>query len=419
MKALFIVIDGLGDRPIKELGNKTPLEAAHTPNLDSLASKGQCGMMQPLSKKIAPESDSAVLSILGYNPLRYKTERGPFEALGAGMRFIPGMLALRCNFASTTNGVDLIDRRSGRTLTKKDGRVLAMLINRNVKLKHATFKFKHTLGHRGVLIIKSEKHLSDRISNTDPAYKKRTTISTAEAKFKLKIKKCRALTKKAKFSASLINDFTKQSFEVLNKAWTNKKRRAKTLLSANIILCRDAGNSYPNLLGISRKYNRKSAIIADTPLEIGIGKLCGLKVIKFPFLSFSKLDYGLRAGKVMRNMITYDFLYIHLKAPDIYGHDGFFQGKKESIEHIDKHFFGHLLKGPHLDETAFLVTADHSTPCKLKAHSSDPVPLLLYSKKIKKDKVTKFSESACKKGSLKLVKGLDVLELLMNASKDT
>lgn len=419
MKALLIIIDGLGDRPIKELGNKTPLEAAYTPNLDSLAEKGQCGLMQPLLKKVAPESDSAVLSILGYNPLRYKIERGPLEAVGIGMTFKPGMLAVRCNFASTTNGVDLIDRRVGRTLSDKEARILSMLINRNLKLKDAEFIFKHTLGHRAVLVIKSKKLLSDKITNTDPAYKKKTTISTAQAKFKLKVKKCKPLAKGAKFAASLINDFTKQSYEILNKSWTNKRRRAKKLLPANILLCRDAGNSYPNLYDISRKYNRKWAIIADTPLEIGIGKLCGMRVVRFPFLGFSRLDYGVRAGKVMRSILFNNCLYIHLKAPDIYGHDGFFQGKKESIEYIDKYFFRHLLRGLNLKETAFLVTADHSTPCKLRAHSSDPVPLLLYSKKIKRDKVNKFGESACKKGSLGLIKGLDVMRLLMDASKDS
>lgn len=122
MKLFFIVIDGMGDRPIKELGNKTPLEFAETPNMDFLAKNGKTGLMYTVGKGIAPESDVAVISILGYDPHKYHTDRGIFEAIGIGLRVKDGDLALRCNFATVDNDKQIIDRRVGRNLTTEEGK---------------------------------------------------------------------------------------------------------------------------------------------------------------------------------------------------------------------------------------------------------------------------------------------------------
>ncbi len=163
----------MGDIPVRELGNKTPLTAAHTPNMDFLAKNGKTGMMYTVGKGIAPESDGGVISILGYNPLKSNVGRGVIEAVGSGLAFREGDIALRCNFATLGSGGKIIDRRAGRDLTEEETNELADAVNKNVRLTShpVSFNFKNTTGHRGVLVIRGKGiFLSGSVTNTDPAY---------------------------------------------------------------------------------------------------------------------------------------------------------------------------------------------------------------------------------------------------------
>ncbi|MFW6117423.1 MAG: phosphoglycerate mutase, partial [Thermoproteota archaeon] len=172
-KLIYIIIDGLGDLPIEELGNRTPLEAAETPYMDLLAKNGRTGLMYTVKKGFAPESDVAAISVLGYDPFEYGTGRGVFEALGAGLSMEDGNLALRCNFATLGDGKEIIDRRVGRDLTSQEAEELSKAINQKVKLDSypAEFEFKSTIDYRAALVIKSRNMpLSSKITNTDPAY---------------------------------------------------------------------------------------------------------------------------------------------------------------------------------------------------------------------------------------------------------
>ena len=150
MKLIFAVIDGMGDLPIDELGNKTPLEAAVTPNMDYLARNGQTGLMYTVGKGVAPESDAAVISLLGYDPFKYSTGRGIIEAVGAGIDVKNGDLALRCNFATLGRGKEIIDRRVARTLTTEEATELSRAANDEVILEScpAAFEFKNWPGSR-------------------------------------------------------------------------------------------------------------------------------------------------------------------------------------------------------------------------------------------------------------------------------
>src|SRR5208283_429207 len=158
LKLIYVAIDGMGDLPIKSLGNKTPLEAAETPNMDALARNGKTGLMYSVKKGVAPESDVAVISLLGYDPFKFSTGRGVIEVAGAGLEMKDGDLALRCNFATLGQGKNIIDRRVARTLTTDEATELSKVANEQVKLTSypATFEFKNTLGHRAVLLIKSK-----------------------------------------------------------------------------------------------------------------------------------------------------------------------------------------------------------------------------------------------------------------------
>jgi len=420
LKLIYVVVDGMGDLPIRELGNETPLGAAETPNMDHLARNGKTGLMYTVGKGIAPESDVAVISILGYDPFKYSTGRGVLEAVGAGMPMKNGDLALRCNFATLGRGREIVDRRAGRDLTLEEARMLSRAINKNVRLETypASFEFKSTIGHRAVLVIKSRsKPLSSKISNTDPAYSRVENLGVAETKVEMLVKKCKPLddSEEAKVSAALVNEFVEKSHEVLDEHEVNNRRVAEGKLKANMILTRDAGHLLPNFFNINEKYSVRFACLADMPVERGISQLAGMHLVDLPPPSIDlKRDCLLRVRKLLELLRSYDSFYVHIKGPDEPAHDGKSQLKSQMIATIDKHFFGELLPRINLRNCVICVTADHSTPCKLRAHSDDPVPLLISGNGIEGDKVEKFSEKACKRGGLGVLEhGSELMPRLM------
>ena len=421
MKLIYVVIDGMGDLPIEELGGRTPLEVAETPNMDMLAKKGKTGLMYTVRRGVAPESDVAVISILGYDPFEHHAARGSIEACGAGLEFKNGDLALRCNFATMDENGRIIDRRVGRDLTTEEARILAEAINKEVKLESypADFQFMNTLGHRGVLVIRSKGiPLSGEITNTDPAYERVKGLGVAKAKGEMILQRSKPLekTESARISADLVNEFVQKSHIILDRHELNKKRIAEGKLSANAILTRDAGSSLPNFFDINEKYNVKFACFVDMPVERGIARLAGMHLVELPPPSGDvRADYSMRVKRLLEILPSYDCFYIHLKGPDEPGHDGNFELKTKTIEIVDKSFFGNLLPKIDLEDCVICVTADHSTPCKLKAHSDDPVPLLISGDKIPGDDVERFSERECRKGDLGVLsRGTELMPMLMN-----
>jgi len=420
LKLIYVVIDGMGDLPIEELGNKTPLEAADTPNMDFLAKTGKTGLMYTVGKGIAPESDVAVVSILGYDPFKYDVNRGPLEALGSSLTIKYGDLALRCNFATLGHGNTIIDRRVGRSLTTEEAAELGKAINEKIKLESysASFEFKITVGHRGALVIRSkEKRLSGNISNTDPAYTRVKGIGVAKPEAEMTLKKCKPMdkTEEAKISANLVNEFIEKSRTILEEHEVNKRRVAEGKLSANVVLTRDAGHRLPKFFNINERYGLRFVCLVDMPIEKGISKLAGMHMVDLPPPSQSlEKDCMLRVEKLLEALPSYDCFYIHIKGPDEPGHDGDFKLKTKLIAIVDKHFLGNMLQKIMLEDCIVCVTADHSTPCKLKAHSDDPVPLLISGGKIQGDEVQKFSEKECKKGKLSILeRGTELMPKLI------
>ncbi len=419
-----MVLDGLSDLPIDELDGKTPLEIAETPNMDALAKNGKTGLMYSVKKGIAPESDVAVISILGYDPFKYYTGRGPLEALGADLDMKDGDLALRCNFATLGHGNRIVDRRVKRSLTTEEAVKLSKAINREVKLESypAEFKFKNTIGHRAVLVIRSKgKTLSNKITNSDPAYSVAEGLGVANLVVNMTLEKAEPMddTEESRISADLVNEFTQKSHLVLDGHEINRKRAAEGKLKANLILSRDAGNKLPKFFNLNERYGVHFLCLAVMPVERGISKLSGMHITELPPPTGDlKKDYAIRVRQLLNALTTYDCFYIHLKGPDVYGHDGNYNLKAKAIATIDREFFGKFLPKMKLEDYVICVTADHTTPCKLKAHSDDPVPVLISGNKIEADDAHRFSEAACKKGDLGIfARGVELMPMLMKLLK--
>jgi len=427
MKGILVILDGLGDLPSKQLGDKTPLEAAEMPNLDFLANRGQMGYMHPVRPGFVPESDEAIVSIFGNEPT--SSSRGQLEARGAGLKMMRGDLALRVNFATidSLKSGQIIDRRAGRTLTTTEAEILSKALNK-IKLP-CEFEFRATVQHRAVLVLRGG--FSDNITGNDYTYSKVET--TAE---KIGIFKPLDEDENSIYTANILKEFMDKAYDVLNTHPINKERIKKGLMPANYLLMRGAGIEIPKL-----KFYKKWMAVTYMPLEKGFAKITGMTNFSFDYPKLKNLDAysnlweGLRRAcefsekSLQKNYKDFDYAYVHIKETDLPGHDNKPSEKKRMLEYIDKTLFKFLSRFAPPNKIKVLVTGDHSTPCRLKAHSADPVPVLFYNqsaprfsffrripsffKKEEKNpekKGVKFCEREARKGALGSIFGKDLLE---------
>ena len=413
------MLDGVGDLPHPDLMGKTPLDAASTPNLDRLTKNGRMGEVISVGKGIAPESDIAVFNMLGY---KFKHNdyvgRGVVEAVGIGIDFKNGDLALRGNFATLDNNEVIIDRRAGRKIEKYDAESIAREIEEQVNFSdpNASVIVAPTIDHRLVIRIRSNESLSSNITNTDPAYLRVAGMGVAKAVTDfLKIEKCFPLdeTSSSKLTANLVNEFTAQSLSIMKKSEVNQQRSKKGKKLLNSILLRDAGNKLPIVKPINDLYAMKFSCIVDMPVEIGISEILKMKTYSAGGLA----DYEKKAYVAANALNEQNAIYVHLKGPDEFGHDGDSKGKMRNIEDIDRKFFGTLLDNIDTAKVVVIISADHSTPCIMKGHSDDPVPLLISGDVITNDDTQRYTEIEAKKGAMGLIEGAQVVKTGINIIK--
>ena len=406
------MLDGVGDLPHPDLAGKTPLEAATTKNMDMLAKNGIMGQVISVGKGIAPESDIAVFNMLGYKFQHSDyVGRGVIEAIGIGIDFKDGDLALRGNFATLDDEGKIIDRRAGRRIEREDVEKISKEIEKEIKFSNpnTTVAVAPTVGHRVTVRLRDNKPLSSEISNTDPAYARVDGMGIAKAVSDfMKIEKCIPLeqSENAANAANLVNEFTKQSLEIMKKSDVNKQRSQKNKKLLNSILLRDAGNKYPNVKPINDLHSMNFSCIVDMPVEIGISNILKMKAFNAGGLT----DYEEKARVAAQAMETENAIYVHLKGPDEFGHDGDAIGKMKNIEEIDERFFGTLLDHVDVSKIAIMISADHSTPSIHKGHSDDPVPLLISGNMITNDDTQRFTETEAKKGAIGLIDGVQVVK---------
>jgi 2,3-bisphosphoglycerate-independent phosphoglycerate mutase len=421
---IYVLLDGVGDLPHPDLDGKTPLEAANTPTLDKIASNGTIGEVISVGKGIAPESDIAVFNMLGYSFEHADyAGRGVIEAIGVGVDFKDGDLALRGNYSTLNEEEIITDRRAGRQIEKEDADGIAKELEEKIKFSIPGTKIvvAPTIGHRVTVRIRTpNQKLSSRITNTDPAYSNIGGMGVAKSVGDfLKIEKCLPLedVEGAELTSNLVNEFSEQSIKIMRNSEINKKRQVQNKKQLSCILLRDAGNKYPDVPPINEKHGMKFSCIVDMPVELGISEVLKMKAFEAGGLT----DYEEKAKVAAKAMETQNAIYVHLKGPDEFGHDGDAIGKMKNIEEIDQRFFKTLVENIDSSKVAIIISADHSTPCINKGHSDDPVPVVVSADFIKNDGTTRMTEQQAKKGSIGLLQGAEVvaksLELIRSQIK--
>jgi len=385
-KILFTVLDGLGDLGIAEFNGKTPLEAAKTPNMDYMAENGITGLMQPymfFGEKF-PTSEGAHIGMFGYKD--FFLGRGPYEVTGIDMPLYQGDIALRANFATIDENGIVVDRRAGRIEETQE------LIDalQGIRIDGVSFDIKASVRYRAGLVLRGS-NLSPHITSND-------SHETG-----VKPLKVMPETPEGEFTAEVLNKYLEKVHEILNNLEFNKKRKLK----ANYLLVRGAGQ-FSKIYPFKEKYGLSSACIAGGGLYKGIGKMIGMDVINVEGAT-GKEDTDLynKFNEAEFTLEKYDFVFLHIKATDTYSHDGNAQGKKDFIEKID-FFFNRFTNR---DDLLVVITADHSTPCFLKEHSKDPVPILIYGNG--KDNVKHFNEKEVEKGQLGLFQSKELMNKLL------
>jgi 2,3-bisphosphoglycerate-independent phosphoglycerate mutase len=421
---LYVCLDGLGDDPNPVLDGRTPLEAATTPNLDALASRGRTGTVVTVGSGIAPESDIGVFGILGYDPSEEHPGRGVLEATGIGMDVDDGDLAYRINFA-TAAWPEIIDRRVGRGLASEDAHALAAEVNSTLTLPGATFELRATVEHRGALVIHpSGDALSANVTNTDPAYRREGQLGVALETFDPVVVTAQPVddSAAAKRAAELTNLFVEGAARILEASDTNARRRSEGRLPANVILTRDGGDHRPRLQPIRDRFGWGWGCFVEMPVERGISLALGMEAVDAPrlepagFGDAAEEAYAAWAELAADALSSYQALYVHIKGPDVPAHDGRAEDKRDVITAIDRAFMGEVLRRIQLDRTIVGVLADHATSCLRKAHTAEPVPLALAGGGVTPDGSTAYGEHACAGGSLGELLGIDVLPLVAGVS---
>jgi len=377
----YVLLDGAADRPNPRLNFTTPLEAAYTPNLDSIARSSRVGRVVTVRRGVAPESDIAVFSMLGYSFAEGYPGRGVVEAVGAGMRFRDGDVAFRANLASV-DGRKILDRRAGRNLTQEEANRIEKDLE-GMSLDEAEAEFRATISYRGVLVLRSSKAISADVTNTDPAYRRVGGFGAArEAGSSERVEVCRP-----------------ENGNEDARSEVNRERRREGKLPANAILLRDAGDHLPRVQKFEEKYGMRGVALVEMPAEVGIAKLLEMKMVRIG----GRNDLEEKAALFSRELRDGAVVYAHIKGPDEFGHDGDALGKKKNIEKLDRHFFSSV--ADEINDARIAVSCDHATPCVLMRHSSDPVPLSISGRR----EGSRFTERASREGRLGTLHGPDVL----------
>ncbi|MCK9430241.1 MAG: cofactor-independent phosphoglycerate mutase [Candidatus Omnitrophica bacterium] len=395
-KFIVLVGDGMADYPVEELGMRTPLEAARTPNMDFIAKNGLLGQAKTIPDKMTPASDVANLSILGYDPKKYYSGRAPLEAANLGVELEEDDVAFRCNLITAGNN-SLLDYSAGHIKTKEAEKLIKFL---DQKLGTNKMRFFPGVSYRHLLLVKRG------------------------AELKLENLKCRAphditgqeinknLPKGE--NSDLIIKLMQDSREILAGHEINQVRLDLKENPANMIWLWGQGKK-PNIPRFIEKFGISGSVISAVDLIKGLGRILGLNVIDVPGATgYYDTNYAGKAKAGIKSLDKNDFVFVHVEAPDEAGHNGDLREKLTAIERFDQLIVGPFLKYcEERKDFRILVLPDHATPVSLKTHTSDSIPFAIYGKDIGKKDFLAYNEKEAQKSDLYFENGYQLMECLI------
>lgn len=402
MKYVLVIGDGMADYSVPELGNLTPLQAAHTPNMDSIATKGQSGLFRTVPEGLTPGSDTAILSILGYDPKRFSAGRGPLEAVAMGIQLKKNDVAYRCNLITEKEGV-LVDYAAGHISSSEASKLIATL--KTTFKKNARLEFFTGLDYRHLMVLRNFPY-SQFVECTPPHDAIGAKIETVLPKAK---------SKEARKAVNLLTETIHQSKGVLEAHPVNVARRKAGKRPGNLIWPWGGGKK-PVMPSFKEKYGLKAAVISAVDLVKGIGAYVGMKIISVSGATgLADTNYEGKADATLKALEDNDFVFVHVEAPDEAGHAKDWQLKVKTIQDLDKRLVGRILQGLKEPYT-IAVLPDHPTPIRIGTHTRDPVPFSINSPKIHADSVQKFDEISARNGAFGIVEIGGLVPLMLSAT---
>lgn len=420
MKYVVIIGDGMADHPLKELDNKTPLQASVIPNMDYVAFNGVSGFLKTVPDNMEPGSDVANLSIMGYNPEDYYTGRGPLEAASIGVHLQSGQVAFRCNFITEKNG-RLADFNADHISTEESGKLISALNDEFGEIG----EFYRGVSYRNLFVFNEQGSAAENsygILKVFGQSKPEVLIASLKSSPPHDIVgesiEEHLLRPHDDKNAVLLNKVMRESKELLENHQVNQERVKSGKNPANMIWLWGQGIK-PQIPSFTDKYGLKGATITAVDLIKGIGIHLGLTNIYVPGATgYYDTDYNQKAEYAINGLDDHDLVFIHVEAPDEAGHAGDIEEKIRAIENIDHKILGKLLDElPRFDDYAISVLPDHATPIYIKTHTKEPVPYAMYSTNGIKDDAIQFNEFSAKKGSLGTIEGHKFMNNFLRFSK--
>ncbi len=403
MKFILVVGDGMADYPVPELGNKTPLQAAYKPNMDSIAAQGRSGLIKTVPDELNPGSDAAICSLLGYDPRIYCTGRGPLEAPSRGIKLAEKDAAYRCNLITEKDGL-ILDYSAGHITTQESSKLIGAV--NDAFGKKGEIEFYPGLDYRHFLILRNFQN-PELIVCTPPHDATGISVSAVLPK---------ARTPEAEKTAQLLRNLVNGSRNILKSHPINIAREKAGKRPGNLIWPWGGGKK-PSMPTLKEKYGLKSAVISAVDLVKGIGTYAGMEIINVPGATgMYDTNYEGKADAALKALQSNDLVFVHVEAPDEAGHCKDYTLKVKTIEDLDKRLLGRILNGIS-EPYAIAILPDHPTPIKIGTHSREPVPFAIKSPNLKPDGVKKFDEFSAKKGAYGLVENDYLISLLISSFK--
>ena len=407
MKYVVVVGDGMADYPVPKLGNMTPLQAAHKPNMDAIAAKGRNGLLRTVPKGLTPGSDVAILSVLGFDPTQFYTGRGPLEAAARGIQLKENDIAFRCNLVTEKDGI-LVDYSADHITSREAAKLIEAL--KETCEKPNEIEFFSGLDYRHFLILRNSpnSHLIECTPPHDAIGAEVSTILPRAKSEKVEVEKAVILLKEA----------IHKSKSVLESHPVNIARLKSRKRPGNMIWPWGGGKK-PNMPSFKEKYALKAAVISAVDLVKGIGIYTGMKVIDVPGATGGdNTNYEGKADYALKALEDNDLVFIHVEAPDEAGHAKDYKLKVKTIEDLDSRLLGRILEG--LKEPyALAILPDHPTPIRIGTHTRDPVPFAIYSPFLDADDVQKFDEFSARKGAFGTVEHGHLISLLLLSTRSS